>query len=74
MMAQDGREELLGTDDDSENTAADGSLNNAVKLQRQLPSSHIYLWHKCSYICAFGCFVAVGKRWVDASLFSPLAS
>lgn len=43
MMAQDGREELLSTDDDSQHTAADGSLNNAVKHQRQLRSSHIYL-------------------------------
>lgn len=37
MMAQDGKEELVGTDDDSENTAADGSLNSAVKQYRQLP-------------------------------------
>lgn len=62
MMAQDGREELLVTDDDSQNTAADGSLNNAVKQQRDLPSSHIYLWNKCSDICAFGYFVAVSQR------------
>lgn len=31
VMADDGREESLGTDDDSDQTGADGSLNNTVR-------------------------------------------